>query len=584
MTFMPLPGSQLIDHGNNDLALAFDQRGAERIVDGDKDGTPTVDIGPVEFDPRLLSIRLEAIDGEGRTVTELLAGSEFYLRGYVADVRDDPRGVFASYFDLVYDESLATVTGQVEFPGDFENVLSGDVSVAGLIDEVGGVASLTPDVGEQLVFSVLMRTTDPGTLNITSNPADLLPHHDSLLIDLNKPLAPADIRFGRLSIEVLPPVIGNDDIVAADEDHIAIIDPAANDVGDDVRITVFDGTTARGAVVTSNEDGTLSYDPRSASSLQGLDSGETLQDTFTYTVTDSHGTTATATVTIDVSGVNDAPAVSSSLQGQLTESTLMPTLVFSFTFHADSFRDAEGDPLNYEAQLQGGASLPSWLSFDPATRTFLGTPQLADLGTYTITVTATDDGDPALAVADQLQIQVVNPYRNPTNVYDVNADGFVTPLDALLIINRMNATGPGRLVLPPTADTEIPPYVDVNGDLYISPIDALLVMNRINQPNAEGEFAAEELESDTPIVFWKPEGLLTQLASDQSDGSSALYLGSVDASVGSLSGFPSPAGTISSPNRHDDAESADTRDPYGLLEEFESLLDALAPTLAAAGV
>ena len=44
-----------------------------------------------------------------------------------------------------------------------------------------------------------------------------------------------------------------------------------------------------------------------------------------------------------------------------------------------------GDTLTYTA-----AGLPAWLSFDAGTRTFSGTPVNGDVGTFTVTVRATD--------------------------------------------------------------------------------------------------------------------------------------------------------------------------------------------------
>ena len=56
-THAPLPGSPVIDAGDNALAvdesgqpLTLDQRGFDRFFDGDGDGTATVDIGSVEAD------------------------------------------------------------------------------------------------------------------------------------------------------------------------------------------------------------------------------------------------------------------------------------------------------------------------------------------------------------------------------------------------------------------------------------------------------------------------------------------------------------------------------------------------------
>jgi hypothetical protein len=70
---------------------------------------------------------------------------------------------------------------------------------------------------------------------------------------------------------------------------------------------------------------------------------------------------------------------------------------------------------------------------------------------------------------------------NVSEVRDVNNDGFVTPQDALLIINRLNASGAG--VLGSTAYPRAP-FVDVDGDGNCSPIDALLVINWLNSHSA----------------------------------------------------------------------------------------------------
>lgn len=76
------------------------------------------------------------------------------------------------------------------------------------------------------------------------------------------------------------------------------------------------------------------------------------------------------------------------------------------------------------------------------------------------------------------------PHQNPINPSDVNADGFVSPIDVLLIVNFINANGNGVSVstLPPP-----PPFRDVDGDNRITPNDILRVINTINQLRAGGE-------------------------------------------------------------------------------------------------
>lgn len=64
---------------------------------------------------------------------------------------------------------------------------------------------------------------------------------------------------------------------------------------------------------------------------------------------------------------------------------------FGYTPAPNTFADVDvGDTLSYSAQLIGGGPLPAWLSFNPATGTFSGTP--TGTGPVSIQVTA-DDGE-----------------------------------------------------------------------------------------------------------------------------------------------------------------------------------------------
>ncbi|WP_036055067.1 VCBS domain-containing protein, partial [Bradyrhizobium sp. URHD0069] len=78
------------------------------------------------------------------------------------------------------------------------------------------------------------------------------------------------------------------------------------DSSDHPTIVSVSATSADGALVTVSGT-TISYDPTHAVALQALKAGETTTDTFTYTIDDGHGGTDTATVTLVVAGINDAP-------------------------------------------------------------------------------------------------------------------------------------------------------------------------------------------------------------------------------------------------------------------------------------
>lgn len=75
--------------------------------------------------------------------------------------------------------------------------------------------------------------------------------------------------------------------------------------GDAIAVTGVQAVSERGASVTINPDGTVSYD--AAQIFQYLGAGETANDSFTYTITDAAGLTATATATVTVTGVSQEP-------------------------------------------------------------------------------------------------------------------------------------------------------------------------------------------------------------------------------------------------------------------------------------
>jgi hypothetical protein len=71
------------------------------------------------------------------------------------------------------------------------------------------------------------------------------------------------------------------------------------------------------------------------------------------------------------------------------------------------------------------------------------------------------------------------PGRNPIDPIDVNDDGSLSPIDALLVINELNRIG--APLLSPLSGSQSPrTYFDVSGDNYVSPIDALWVINSLN--------------------------------------------------------------------------------------------------------
>ncbi len=106
--------------------------------------------------------------------------------------------------------------------------------------------------------------------------------------------------------------------------------------------------------------------------------------------------------------------------------------------------------------------------------------QNAELSRDSLLVTIVDNDEPR-----------EHPWQNPSLAEDVDGDGLVVPLDALLVINRLNSIGAGPLPIPTTPEDRPPPFFDVSGDDFLSPIDALLVINLLNSQAARGVAATD---------------------------------------------------------------------------------------------
>ncbi len=76
---------------------------------------------------------------------------------------------------------------------------------------------------------------------------------------------------------------------------------------------------------------------------------------------------------------------------------------------------------------------------------------------------------------------------------DVNHDGIVSPLDALLVINSLNSDGSRSVALDPASA----PYIDTSADNQVTPLDALLVINYLNRVRYTGEGESSKIVSST---------------------------------------------------------------------------------------
>jgi len=106
----------------------------------------------------------------------------------------------------------------------------------------------------------------------------------------------------------------------------------------------------------------------------------------------------------------------------------------------------------------------------------------------------------------QLVIQG-NPWQNAPDPLQVtnNPNGTISPLDALVIINEINSrvfsdpvTGvlPVPPPIPPGSTDGVPFFYDVNGDGFATPLDALIVINFLNAQSASAIAARVDATAD----------------------------------------------------------------------------------------
>lgn len=210
--------------------------------------------------------------------------------------------------------------------------------------------------------------------------------------------------------------VANDDALSTDEDTTLTIDPAqllANDTGDDLVVTIV-GTPANGNLV-SNADGTYTYTP---------DENFYGTDTFTYVAANT-ATSNTATVTITVDEVNDAPQAADDA-ASVDEDT--PVVIGVLNNDTDPNGDALtitaiGTPGNGTANLANGTItyIPdaNWSGTDTFTYTVTdGT--LTDLATVTVEVASVEDAPVVESVV--VNQATSNSWRVTVTAYDPDGD------------------------------------------------------------------------------------------------------------------------------------------------------------------
>lgn len=217
-------------------------------------------------------------------------------------------------------------------------------------------------------------------------------------------------------------VITGTDVAAVTEDqtagsgHFLQVTGTLTVADVDAGEAVFQATSTKSQLgdFILHSDGSWMYQADNTNTaVQALKAGQQTTDSFTVLSTD--GTAHTITITI--TGSNDAPTVAHAL----TTTTATEDSAFSFSIPTGTFADIDaGDTLTLSA-----GSLPAWLHFDAATGTFSGTPTNGDVGTMQVTITATDANGAQVSTTFALTVANTNdaPTLNPIATVHATEDG-----------------------------------------------------------------------------------------------------------------------------------------------------------------
>ena len=266
-----------------------------------------------------------------------------------------------------------------------------------------------------------------------------------------------------------------------------------------VLVASSDSVSKLGAAVTIQTNGEFVYDPRTSPALVAMRPGDPpVTDTFAVVVADSQGLWTKATVTVTVTGENTPPIAGPDQYSTMENVVLV--VAAPGVLANDTDPDGDSDNLAVTAgtitslygatiQMQANGSF----TYDPRESQTLRALQTGQNLSDTFSYVVTDEGGrTAQGTVTVVVGGITGPmYQNQANPLDVNGDGTVSPIDALILINYINAFGQGPI---PTGRPR-PPYLDVNGDGNATAEDVLLVVNRLNA------VASGEGESGVQVVY-----------------------------------------------------------------------------------
>ncbi len=261
--------------------------------------------------------------------------------------------------------------------------------------------------------------------------------------------------------------VANDDADSTNENAIlTTVNVLDNDVdadaGDTKSVVSYDAASTRGTV-TDNHDGTFTYNPNGQ--FEALAAGSSATDSFTYTVSDGKGGLDTATVTITITGVNDAPI----LTGQATALSTPEETGLALTLSNLAVTDVDNTyPTGFTLAVQPGAN------YEVSGNTI--TPALNYNGDLTVPVVVNDGSADSNTFSLTISVTAVNdaPVIAEQEVLSTPEETELTLTLSNLMVTDVDNTYPVgfTLTVRPGANYQvsgntITPALNFNGDLTV---------------------------------------------------------------------------------------------------------------------
>ena len=263
-----------------------------------------------------------------RPITSIGTNSNFIVGMLAEDLRTmdaqgnpispTSKGPFAAFVDSNFDTSLVSATGtnlsSFTFHNRLSSTASGNFTTPGLLDEVGGVAFSNPGssptgAGQHLAWRTNFQSGNTtGAAVFSTNAADVVPAHDSLLFGVNAAVPTSMIDFNTVTLTIASDIAAVNDTAGVVENSTGTtIDVLANDIVNvgTASITQINGTNIAVGNTANVNNGTVRNDGDEVTFTPTT--GFSGQTTFTYTISNGLGASSSATVTVTVGPVNDAP-------------------------------------------------------------------------------------------------------------------------------------------------------------------------------------------------------------------------------------------------------------------------------------